>query len=294
MDAIEYSAGVETFKDTEIISSLLNLSVAATDLEANISRILNSDLDLSSVANQWIITKGLGKFLRDNGLPVNNLSQTLLVGVAAIQALVPDVTKLVKGYNEKIWSGKLITLKQANILNLIEHLSFWIKFTRMIFDVLLTMNNKDIHAEQYLSKYDTRWVNGTDRFYRQLTAELLKGSKSVLARLNEVPDIEMTPTTLDVLESTEGVGKVDLLKQGFGVHLVNPIFWYHLTWSKINIMRIENMRRDNELFAMKINQAINKKSGNGEDPQIERQIEIYQNEIIKNTVAIEQIEKKYA
>jgi hypothetical protein len=294
MDAIEYSAGVETFKDTEVISALLNISVAATDLEGNISRIRNSDLDLSAVANEWIITKGLGKFLRDNGVRTDDLSQTLLVGVAAIQALVPEVTKLVKGYNEKIWSGKMLTLRQTNILNLIEHLTFWIKFTRMIFDVLLTMNNKDIHADQYLTKYDTRWINGTDRFYRQLTAELLKGSKAVLARLNDVPDIEMTPTTLDVLESTEGADKVDLLKQGFGVHLVNPIFWYHLAWSKINIMRIENMRRDNELFAMKINQAINKKSGGGEDPQLERQIEIYQNEIIKNTVAIEQIEKKYA
>lgn len=293
MDAIEYSAGVQTFKEGDVISSLLNISVSATDLESNLSRIRNSGVDLSGVSAQWVITKGLDKFLRAQGLSMHDLVETISTGVSTIQSLVPEVTKLIRGYNEKIWDGKLLTLKQVNILNLIEHLTFWIKYVRMIFDVLLTMNNKDLQPEQYLSKYDTRWINGTELFFRQLTAELLKGSRAVLVRLNAMADVEVSQNSLDVLESMEGGAKVDLLKQGFGVHMVNPIFWFHLAWAKINIMRIEQMRRDNELFAMKISQAINKKGGN-EDPRLEREIEIYQDEIIKNTVAIEQIEKKYA
>lgn len=293
MNAVEYSAGVQTFKQEDIISSLLNITVAATDLEANIARIRNSNVDLSAVAGHWIITKGLEKALRANGVSMSDLPETITAGLSCIQALVPEVIKLIKGFNEKIWDGKLINLKQVNILNLIEHLTFWIKYVRMIFDVLLTMNNKDVQADQYLSKYDTRWINGTELFFRTLTVELLKGSRGILLRLNAVPEVEVSQTSLDVLESMEGDAKVDLLKQGFGVHMVNPVFWFHLAWAKINIMRIENMRRDNELFAMKISQAINKKGG-GEDPQLERQIEIYQDEIIKNTVAIEQIEKKYA
>ena len=293
MDAIEYSAGVQTFKEGDIISSLLNITVAATDLESNLARIRNSGVDLSAVSGHWIITKGLDKFLRAQGLAMEDLPQTISTGLASIQALIPEVIKLIKGYNEKIWDGKMLTLKQVNILNLIEHLTFWIKYVRMIFDVLLTMNNKDLQPDQYLTKYDTRWINGTELFFRQLTVELLKGSRVMLARLNAMADVEVSRNSLDVLESMEGGAKVDLLKQGFGVHMVNPIFWFHLAWSKINIMRIENMRRDNELFAMKISQAINKKGGN-EDPRLEREIEIYQDEIIKNTVAIEQIEKKYA
>lgn len=293
MNAVEYSAGVQTFKQEDIISSLLNITVAATDLEANISRIKNSDIDLTSATNHWVITQGLTKFLRNNGVAMADLPETMSAALACVQTLVPEVIKLIKGYNEKIWDGKLITLKQANILNLIEHLTFWIKYVRMVFDVLLTMNNKGVAADQYLSKYDTRWINGTELFFRQLTVELLKGSRGMLARLAAVPDVEVSQNSMDVLESMEGGAKVDLLKQGFGVHMVNPIFWFHLAWAKINIMRIENMRRDNELFAMKISQAINKKGGS-EDPQLERQIEIYQDEIIKNTVAIEQIEKKYA
>jgi hypothetical protein len=293
MDAIEYSAGVQTFKQEDIISSLLNITVAVTDLKANLDRIQNSDVDLTEASGQWIISKGLEKFLRAQGLFMNDFPGTILVGVASIQSLVPEVIKLVKGFNEKIWDGKLVTLKQLNILNLIEHLSFWIKYVRMVFDVLLTMNNSGIHSDQYLTKYDTRWVNGTELFFRQLTVELMKGSRAILVRLNSLADVEVSKNSLDVLESMEGTAKVDLLKQGFGVHMVNPIFWFHLAWSKINIMRIEQMRRDNELFAMKISQAINKKGG-GQDPQLEREIEIYQDEIIKNTHAIEAIEKKYA
>ena len=293
MDAIEYSAGVQTFKEGDIISSLLNITVAATDLESNLARIRNSGVDLSAVSGQWIITKGLDKFLRAQGLAMDDLPQTISTGLSSIQALIPEVTKLIRGYNEKIWDGKMLTLKQVNILNLIEHLTFWIKYVRMIFDVLLTMNNKDLQPDQYLTKYDTRWINGTELFFRQLTVELLKGSRVMLARLNAMADVEVSQNSLDVLETMEGGAKVDLLKQGFGVHMVNPIFWFHLAWSKINIMRIEQMRRDNELFAMKISQAINKKGGN-DDPRLEREIEIYQDEIIKNTLAIEQIEKKYA
>lgn len=293
MDAIEYTSGVKTFKDSEVISTLLQVEVAVSDLEANISRIVNNDIDLSREADQWIITKGLQKFLRSQGLTSKELPQTTLVAISAIQTLIPAVQLLIKSYKEKIWDGKLMTLKQVNILNLIEHLTFWVKYTRMIFDVLLTMQTNGTVPERYLSKYDLRWVNGTEQFYRQLTAELLKGSRAVIQRLAEVPDIEVTSTSLDVLEGVDGKDKIDLLKQGFGIHLVNPLFWYGLAWQKIDLMRIEQMRRDNELFAMKISQASNLKGGN-QDPQLEHRIEIYQNEIIKNAAAIEAIEKQYA
>lgn len=293
MDAIEYAAGVQSFKESEILSSLLNLTVAVSDLQENLKRIHNNGVDLTKVTNEWIITKGLTKFVQAQGLGMGSLPETIEVCLNSISGIIPEVQKQIKEYNEKVWDGKLLTLKQVNILNLIEHLGFWIKFTRMIFDVLLTMNNHDTNADNYLSKYDTRWINGTDQFYRQLTVELLKGSRAVITRLSEVPDVEVSRNSLDVLESVETGAKVDLLRQGFGVHLVNPIFWYDLMWSKINLKRIEQMRRENEMFAMKISQAINKKAG-GNDPQLERHIEIYQDEILKNSVAIEKIEKKYA
>lgn len=292
MDALSYSAKVKTFKQSEICESLMNLTVANNDLQANIQRIVN-ELDLSQQMDHWVITKGTEKALKSSGAFHKSFSNTVLNACATIASLIPSLLIEVKSFKEELWDGKLLNLRQANLLNLIEYLSFWIDYTRMVYDVLVTMSNKDVDVSGILDKVDLRWINGTEGFYRSFFIELLSGSKAILANLRDIPEINIDPTSLDVLESTSGAGKIDLLKQGFGIHLANPIFWVGLLWNKINLMRIEQMRRKNEMFAMKISQAINLKNG-GEDPQLEHRIEVYQNEIIKNSAAIEKIENSYA
>lgn len=292
MDALTYSRGVKTFKQTEICESLLNLTVANNDLQANIQRIVN-ELDLSRQIDQWVVTKGTDKFLRTVTGSNRGFTEFVLGACATIQSLLPALLTEVKSFNEAVWDGKLINLRQANLLNLIEYLTYWIDYTRMVYDVLITMVNKDTDPGHILDKVDLRWINGTEQFYRRFFSDLLKGSKSILADLREIPEVEVSEVSLGILEGSNGSNSVDLLQQGFGIHLANPIFWVGLLWSKINIMRIEQMRRKNETFAMKISQAINLKNG-GEDPQLEHRIEVYQNEIIKNQAAIERIEKSYA
>ncbi|TQH47457.1 hypothetical protein, partial [Pseudomonas aeruginosa] len=76
------------------------------------------------------------------------------------------------------------------------------------------------------------------------------------------------------------------------VHLLNPKYWISLANMNLNIARIEKMRRDNELFAMKISKAVNMKNGVN-DAEIDRQIEVLQDEIIKNVNTIETIERRY-
>lgn len=293
MNVIEYAQGVKTFKEGEILESLLNIQVATQDIKGNLERLRNSNLLLMVESERWIVTKAVVKHLRARGVQMDSFVDYALAQTNVIALLLPDLQKLVKGYNEKIWSGHTLTVRQLNILNVIEHLNFWIKYTRMAFDVLLTNHLKGTAPEGYLDRVDLRWINGTEMFYRTFSADLLGGSRAILTNLNNVPDVEASQNSLDVLESMEGNQSVDALKQGFGVHLVNPIFWVSLLWSKINIMRIEKMRRENELFAMKVSQAVNKQNG-GDDPQLERQIEIYQDEIIKNQHAIERIEASYA
>lgn len=292
MDALSYTAKVKTFKQSEICESLMNLTVANNDLQANIQRIVN-ELDLSNQMDHWVITKGTEKALKSAGVFHKSFSNTVLNACATIAALVPALLIEVKSFKEELWDGKLINLRQANLLNLIEYLSFWIDYTRMVYDVLITMNNRSVEVGAILDKVDLRWINGTEQFYRTFFIELLRGSKTILANLRDIPEVSVDETSLDVLEGTAGPGKIDLLQQGFGIHLANPIFWVGLLWKNINLMRIEQMRRKNETFAMKISQAINQKNG-GSDPQLEYRIEVYQDEIIKNQAAIEKIENSYA
>lgn len=292
MNVLEYTKNVKTFKEADIKSALLNITVANNDLQANVQRIAN-ELDLAKEAQEWAITKGLNKYLQTRGLGGRSFAQDTLAACATIDKLVPQLTKIVGEFKEQVWDGKLINLRQANLLNVIEHLNFWLGYTRTVYEVLVTIQAQRQDPSAILDKADTRWINGTEQFYRLFFAELLQGSNVIIAGLNAVPGIEVTQTAIDVLEATESTATSDLLKQGFGIHLVNPMFWVGLAWKNINLQRIEQMRRKNEMFAMKISQAINLKNGN-EDPKLEHRIEVYQNEIIKNQAAIEKIEASYA
>jgi len=200
---------------------------------------------------------------------------------------------MVKSYKETLWDGKLMSVKQANVLNVIEYMNFWVKYSRMMYEVLLTMNNEGVEPSKYLTGMDLKWMNGSEMFYRMFTIDLMKGGRYILDNMAKLPDIEVSPTSLDVLKASEGSGHIDVLNKGFGIHNVNPLFWLGLGISKIQGMWIDKLRRDNEYFAMKISQAINKRNGSP-DPDLDRRIEIYQDKIIKNDHSISEIEAQYA
>lgn len=293
MEILSYKDKVKTFKETELLQQLVTLQTVAGDLDASIAQIKTSGINLSTPLEQWVISRGIKKHLESQGYRGSSLLDNIQFCTAGVKMLCVELQKDIKGYNEKIWDGKLLTLKQTNILNLIEYIDFWLNYSGRIVDTLLSMNNKDQGAEKFLNKHDVKWIAGTEPFYRSFTTDLMKGSRVMVESLRKMQDADVNETTLAVLEGSDSVEAVDLLKKGFGVHLINPLFWFSLNYSKLQLRRIEQMRRRNEMLAMKISQAINKRNG-GTDPQIEHQIEVYQNLIIKNETAIEEIEQSYA
>lgn len=293
MDILAYTKNVKTFKEQDILQSLLQIQVSAQDLSNNLDSLKANNLDLTATADRWIVSRGIKKHFESQGYRNSTLIENIQYGLSVLVSLNPEVTKLVKGYSEKLWDGKLITLRQTNILNLIEYMNFWLRYSQMLLEVLITMHNDGTDPERYLSKVDTRFINGTEQLYRSFSSDLMKGARNLIQNLSKIPDIELSESSLDVLEGTDGKGSVDLLQKGFGVHLINPYFWIALGYSKIQLWRIENMRRKNEMFAMKISQAINKRNGSP-DPHLDHQIEVLQEAIIKHENKIQEIEADYA
>ena len=293
MDIFSYVGKVKTVKKNEILGSILNVKVAGEDLKAGLENLKSNNIDLSDHIENWVITKSLKKAVTAQGFRGDDLLGITLHNLASIDQLTTALTKAVNSYKENLWDGKLMTVKQANLLNVIEFLNFWIRYTRMVYDVLLTMNNQGVDPARYLQPIDLKFINGTASFYNNFSVDLLRGAASIMKNMENLPDIEITQTSLDVMETTGGKTQVDLLNKGFGIHLVLPMFWLGLGWSKIQGLRIEKMRRDNEYFAMKISQAINKRNGTN-DPELDRRIEIYQDKIIRNDHTIAEIEADYA
>jgi len=292
MDILTYRGKVKEFKAQDIITYLTNIQVGAQDLAGNISSLKANDIDLVKVADHWIVSKGISKGLANAGFRNASLFESLDHCLKAVETLIPELIKVVRSYKGEHWHGDIMTLRQLNLLNIGEYLGFWLRYTGLMLDTLLSMDNTTQAPERLLSKDDLRFLNGTEAMYRSFTLDLMKGARYILAGLNKVPDIQADSGTLDVVKATEGSDSVDLLQKGFAVHLVNPVFWMSLGWSKIQLARIENMRSKNQLFAMKISQAIAKRN-QAPSPQIDREIEIYQDAIAKNEHKIEQIEADY-
>ena len=293
MDILSYTGKVKTFNEGELHTFLAGITVSVNDLMANIDNVKANNLNkqFDEVAGSWTLTKSLLRHVQDKGFRGSSLLGDLEFGLAAIKHITPGLEKMIRGYNT-VWDGKLVTLRQANILNLVEYINYWLEFTGKIFDVCLTINLNKVDPNKYLSVHDQKWMQGTLEFYKHFTVELLKGGRLVLQTLEKIPDVEVSEVSLDVLESTAGQGTTDLVGKGFGIHNLNPAFWVGLGMKNINLMRIDNMRAKNQQHAMKISQAINRRDGTN-DPQIDREIEIYQERIIKNEHAIEQIIKSY-
>lgn len=294
MDILSYTGKVKTFNENELYALLASITVGAGDLLANIENLKANNLekDLEAAAESWYLTKSIKKALQDKGFRGSSLLADLEFGLAAIKTTVDGVVKMIKGYHTKLWDGKLVTLRQANILNLVEHMYFWCEYASKLIDVCLTIHLNKVDPNKYLSGHDQKWLTGTQEFFKHFTLELLKGSKAIISKLDSIPDVEVSEVSIDVLETTAGKGVTDLVGKGFGIHNLNPMFWIGLGLKNVNLARIDNMRAKNQQHAMKISQAINKRDGTN-DPQIDREIEIYQDKIVKNEHAIEQIIRSY-
>lgn len=293
MDILEYVKNVKDFSLNEINTIIGTVEASASTLEDNLRMMKSSKVELSPNASQWFVPASILKSLASNGFRHNSIEEPVLFAVGVVKTVTTGLTKAVKDIGQNVWSGKVITMKQAMILNLLEHLQFWNRYSELLISTMLSATNEDKQPGELLSGFDNKWLNGTKGFYETFTVTLMKGSRAMLERINDAPDLPVDENTIELLEAAGDKNVTDVTQQNFGIHLITPVFWVSLAKSKIQLRRIENMRARNAQFSMKISQAINKKGGNP-DPKLDRQIEIYQAEIAKNEAAIEAIEESYA
>ncbi|ASU03606.1 hypothetical protein RISINGSUN_64 [Erwinia phage vB_EamM_RisingSun] len=294
MNILDYAKRVKSVKDVELLGTLSTVTVGLQDLKENLKKMDLANIDISALGERWIVASSIMKGVKQDGSIPGNMILTEMLDMGADSAIstAAELQVLIKKYNQKVWSGHTLTIPQTNILNMIEHLEFWTNYSSMLVDVLLTQYNQATAPDRYMTKADVRWINGTKDFYVDFSKQLMKGSRHIISILKSMDELEVEEDVVDVLESSKGIKSVSVATRGFGIHNVNPLYWYDSIKEKVDLWRIDNMRRNNEMFAMKINQAINKKNGQN-DPQLDRQIEVYQDEIIKNRAKIESIIESY-
>lgn len=294
MSILKYVKGIPTFKKSSLLDRLSVISVNANDLKGNIGRMEANKIDLEKEINSWAITKSIVRELA--GSPYRGLTFNFAMdhSLATVVSLCENLGKLVSKDRHEVWDGKLLNLRQANILNLLEHVDHFLKYTTFVYDVLITQKNKKARdADSYLQKADARFLAQTLDFYKGTLMFLLKGSVQIIKDLEKIPEIDVDETSLAVMEGTSDKGHMELVKNGFGVHNLNPVFWWKLGRMNMHVAEVDKARNENDTFAMKISQANNLRNGTN-DATLDEQILVYQDEIIKNVARINAIEAQYA
>lgn len=294
MDILNYVKGIPTFKKSSLLDRLSVTTVNANDLKNNIARMDANKIDLEKEINSWVISKSISRDLANGPYRGLSFNYAMDHALSTVVSLCEGLNKIVSKDRHEVWDGKLLNLRQANILNLLEHVDHFLKYTTFVYDVLITQKNKKTRdADTYLQKADARFLAQTLEFYKGTLFFLLKGSDQIIKDLNKIPEIDVDETSLSVMEGTSSKDEMELVKNGFGVHNLNPVFWYKLGRMNMHVAEVEKARNENDTFAMKISQANNLRNGTN-DAALDDQIEVYQDEIIKNVARIRSIEAQYA
>lgn len=291
MKITDYASNVQTFKKSELSQLVTVLQVNASDLLGNLERMHVNKINLDTQISQWAITKSITAGLNNGGFRGISFEKAVEAALGTVVDLSAALDKMISKDKDSVWDGKLINLRQANILMTIEQVDQWLKYTALIYDVLISLNNKaNQHADNITSKLDLRFLNQTLEYYKGTLLWLLKGSKAIVADLNNIAEVEISEASIGVME---GSGMRTLLtNQELGIHNFNPKYWWKLNRMKNHVAEIEQIRLNNERFAMKISQAVNLKNGTN-DADLDERIEDYQDRILKGTARIAEIDNMY-
>lgn len=293
MELLQYVSKIKQFKKDDLISSIRDEKGILSGLKDTVALIKSSDLDLESAASRWALTQGILKDIHRQ-LPASvKLMEVIEFNTKSIEGLLNGIEARASKIKQNLIAAESVTIREANLLSLMDGIEHWTKFTDMLLSTLLTMAGNKTNNTNELTKNDLAFLNKTWNYYSFCSVQYFKGHVGILADLDKMPDVPANEQNVDVIVGSKGIGAVSIPMNSLMPHELNPKYWFDNFMVDINLRRIKNLHESNKMLAFKIEQASNKRNGVN-DPNIDRQIEIFQDKIIKNNAAVERIRGKYA
>lgn len=293
MELLNYVSKIKQFKKDDLLTSVRDEKGIVAGLSDTLALIKSNGFDLETTASRWALTQGILKDIHRQ-LPASvKLMETIEYNVGSIDKLLDGLEDRVKKIKQNIIAAESVTIREANLLSLLDGVEHWSKFTDMLLSTLITMTSNKNNNTNELTKNDLAFLNKTWGYYSFCSIQYFKGAATILADLDKLPDVAANETNVDVIQGSKGVSGVSLAINGLMPHELNPKYWFDNFMVEVNLRRIKSLHESNKILAFKIEQANNKRNGVN-DPNIDRQIEILQDKIIKNKAAEERIRGKYA
>jgi hypothetical protein len=279
---------------TDVIVSIDKELVYLRGLSDTISLLRDSSDNMSAVevyVQRNAVLKGIENDIRKSIDSRSTLVGSMDFAIKQLLAWVPKLKeRIIRGKTET-FDTETITFKEKGILDSIAAINFFNRYAGIVLDIVLTEANKEVNMNTFLTKVDLALFNNTPKYFSNLVVKFSQSTKTLETMIDDLTDEPYDAQSEEVLAATVG-DKAVTVQRNLAPHQLNPLYWWRRQRMKKDIKVIIDSNADIDMLAMKIARLNNRRTG-AEDPGLERQIEIYQDEIIKKQGKIAQIEARY-
>lgn len=238
------------------------------------------------------VLKGIQSDLKKRLSPQSELLPSIEYAAKLVVTWLPKLQKRISSSTTKVYDKETITFKEKGILEAISAIDFFNDYAMTVLDILLTQtNDPKEQLKSYLTKVDFNFFTDTAKYFSRLLIRYNSSVKELEKLIDNLTDELYDPQDESIISAQLGEGSVSL-NNNLAPHELNPLFWWRFGKMKRDIKKIQVNSERIDMLAMKIARINNKRDGT-ENPSLDRQIEVYQNEIIKNKAKIMEIEERY-
>ncbi|QZA70589.1 hypothetical protein AH04_108 [Erwinia phage AH04] len=279
---------------TDVIVSIDKELVYLRGLSDTIKLLRDGSDNLAAVEGyiqRNAVLKGIEGDVRKHINSRSDLIGTMDFAINQLIAWVPKLKdRIIKGKTDT-FDVETITFQEKGILDSISAINFFNRYSGVVLDIVITEAGKEVSLNSFLTKVDLAFFNNTPKYYSNLLVKFSQSIKTLDTMIDDLTDEPYDAQSEEILAASVG-DKAVSVQRNLAPHQLNPLYWWKRRQMKKDIKTIIDSNADVDMLAMKIARLNNRRSG-VEDPGLDRQIEIYQDEIIKKQGKIAQIEARY-
>lgn len=156
----EYANRVKNLKTSDVKQEFLGVIVRSESISASFNLIKANDLSVDGFLNNYYVTQRLVKDAEKEGFRDMKALVIIAYGALTAKHLATEINKKYLSGN-KTWDKSNVTVKQVAILNLGEHLNFFLNYSELVLDVAITNTSSGLEPGKYLNKHDTNFLTNS-------------------------------------------------------------------------------------------------------------------------------------
>lgn len=278
----------------DVLVALDREAATVSGLRDTIALLKQGDPDnlklAEAVVQKNAVLKSIENELKRTLSPSFTLLGSIEDALGQLNLWLPKLRDRIAKSPTKIYDKETITFKEKGILDTISSVNFWTRYATMVLDIVIDQATKQQDLGKTLTKVDFAFFNDTAKYFAHLTVKFCESVKDMEAGIDNLSDETYDEVSEQIITAQMGAGGAAIA--GIAPHQFNPLHWYKYGKMKKDVSRIQSNTESIQMLAMKIARLNNRNNG-APNPDLDRQIEVYQNAIIKKRAENIAIEARY-